>query len=380
MEKIRVLYIIGPSPGLLRYGLMLVEKIEEFVETFLLVPAQLVKEQNFSTYLDDIKSFNINIFSSVNIFRKVLSYCKILYRIKEIDPHIIHFTAGSNIIKFLPISILFRSRIIFSTEHEPSNRHVGAKRKISKNLSFFLQHFFIDHYIVHGESSKRNLLMRGVPCARISIIPHGNFSYLRKYVKKKFEKENMVLFLGTLRQDKGVDFLKDIYTRLEAKLDRKEFKFIIAGHKDFLSRMRNDHYRTRLEEILEYFKALDNAVVYDYFINDAKFAELLARAKCVILPYISAAQSGILAAALSFKVAVVAFNVGDLKEIIIDGKNGFLINNQDLKMFTDKIYDLLNDEVLFNYISKNALNTANTQLNWRDIAMKTYDDYCKALV
>ena len=53
--------------------------------------------------------------------------------------------------------------------------------------------------------------------------------------------------------------------------------------------------------------------------------ELEGAADAVVLPYLSATQSGIIQIAYNFDKPVIATNVGGLAEVVIDGKTGFIV-------------------------------------------------------
>jgi glycosyltransferase involved in cell wall biosynthesis len=49
----------------------------------------------------------------------------------------------------------------------------------------------------------------------------------------------------------------------------------------------------------------------------------------VVLPYLSATQSGIVQIAYNFDKPVIATNVGGLGEVVLDNKTGFIIESND---------------------------------------------------
>ncbi len=78
---------------------------------------------------------------------------------------------------------------------------------------------------------------------------------------------------------------------------------------------------------------------------------------------------------MALKLAVVASPIGVNKEIIVEGKNGFLANNQ--KDWSLKIIELKKNEKLFNKVSseghltsKNNFNIENYKILYRDILNK----------
>jgi glycosyltransferase involved in cell wall biosynthesis len=62
---------------------------------------------------------------------------------------------------------------------------------------------------------------------------------------------------------------------------------------------------------------------------------------CVILPYKSATQSGVIVDSYSFSRPCIAFNVGGIKEQIVDGQTGFLVSG-GLDEFKNRIVQYIN--------------------------------------
>jgi glycosyltransferase involved in cell wall biosynthesis len=59
----------------------------------------------------------------------------------------------------------------------------------------------------------------------------------------------------------------------------------------------------------------------------------------VILPYNSATQSGVIVEAYRHSRTVIAYNVGAISEQIIDHKNGFIVESNNLVEFKQKIVE-----------------------------------------
>jgi glycosyltransferase involved in cell wall biosynthesis len=67
----------------------------------------------------------------------------------------------------------------------------------------------------------------------------------------------------------------------------------------------------------------------DGFIPDEQVESYFVAADLVVLPYISATQSGIVQIAFNYERPVVTTNVGGLPEVVADGVTGFLVEPGD---------------------------------------------------
>lgn len=116
--------------------------------------------------------------------------------------------------------------------------------------------------------------------------------------------QDFILFVGFLWPHKGVDVLIEAYERLDTQT-----KLVMIGgvHPDY-------HYKST-ENIMVIEKAPHGAVM-----------EAMSRARFVVFPPVWPESFGIVAIeAMSQKKAVIASDVGGLREILVDGESGVLV-------------------------------------------------------
>jgi len=114
--------------------------------------------------------------------------------------------------------------------------------------------------------------------------------------------DKYILFFGRIEKYKGIDLLCEAYTGNEYLL--RNYKLVIAGAGDRYYSI-DKQYADRIIDINRY-------------INDREIADLYQRASCVVYPYISATQSGVLSLSCYFQtpslVSDVPFFAGQVKE------------------------------------------------------------------
>ncbi len=69
----------------------------------------------------------------------------------------------------------------------------------------------------------------------------------------------------------------------------------------------------------------------------------IQEADCVLLPYLSATQSGVLAAAYAGRRYVIASDIGGLRDIVVDGRNGILVPPGDAQALASAVLALATD-------------------------------------
>ena len=82
------------------------------------------------------------------------------------------------------------------------------------------------------------------------------------------------------------------------------------------------------------------------YIKDTEIANLYKNAACVVYPYISATQSGVLSLAYYFETPILASDVPFFKDSIQQSKNRILFRNGNLKDLKEKLLLLLNSRTL----------------------------------
>lgn len=135
---------------------------------------------------------------------------------------------------------------------------------------------------------------------------------------KKMELDpsfNYLLFFGLIRDYKGLDILLDAFA--DKRFSEKQVKLIIAG--EFYSNAEKYH------EQINRLKLNDRIILRDIYIPDNEVANYFNAASLVVQPYKTATQSGVTQVAYHFNKPMVVTDVGGLKEMIPDGKVGFIV-------------------------------------------------------
>ena len=81
----------------------------------------------------------------------------------------------------------------------------------------------------------------------------------------------------------------------------------------------------------------DRVRVYDRYVPDEEVGDLVAAADCVVLPYRSATQSGVVLVAYAGGCPVISTAVGGLPEVVEEGVTGHLVPPEDPVALADAI-------------------------------------------
>ena len=106
-----------------------------------------------------------------------------------------------------------------------------------------------------------------------------------------------------------------------------------------------------------------------------------AAADCLVLPYKSIFQSGVIFLAYRLGLPIIATDVGSFREDIIDGTTGFICRQDDAEDMAEKLRMFFNSS-LFRQREQTHANIsefAEKKYSWSHIGKQTYDVYARVL-
>jgi len=177
-----------------------------------------------------------------------------------------------------------------------------------------------DHFIVHSEPDRR-ILMDLRPGARVVKSPHPTYGIFGTgkqmdplAAKKELGVEgDVLLFFGYVRRYKGLQYLLQAFPLV---LKERDCTLLIAGeiYED------GDRYLQMINQL----NLPGKIKLHNHYVPNEKVALYFSAADAVVLPYVSATQSGIIQIAYGFNKPVISTRVGGIPEVIRDGQTGFL--------------------------------------------------------
>ena len=157
-------------------------------------------------------------------------------------------------------------------------------------------------------------------------------------LKVKIPKQNIILYVGVLSVNKGVEYLIKAFPLIKESV--KDAKLYIVG---------DGPERNKLEQLS---KELNVDVKFFGKIPHDKVIEAYAKAKVLIMPSIWMENSPfVLYEAMSAGKPIVASNRGGIVDLVRDGVNGFIVEPANPEEIANKAIELLRDKELLKQYS-----------------------------
>lgn len=176
---------------------------------------------------------------------------------------------------------------------------------------------------------------------------HKNVIYIPNFLPKMPDaitnhQQKVVLFLGRFSKEKGVLRLINIWKKVQEDGEFKDWKLIIVGE------------GVQKEQIEDKIKALhlSTSIIIKPFTKEVEKEYLSASIYAM-----TSHKEGfgmVLIESASYALPSIAFDIAGLSDIIENEKSGFLIKDNDLENYADKLQVLMRDENLRKTMGENT--------------------------
>ncbi|MCI0707102.1 MAG: glycosyltransferase [Ignavibacteriae bacterium] len=190
----------------------------------------------------------------------------------------------------------------------------------------------VDAFIVQSSTVERDLLSV-IHQPRYQKVAHPVYEIFGTAVSKEEARrrlgitaQRVVLFFGYIRKYKGLHVFIDAMKLVNRSVPVKALAVgeFYEDDKPYREHIQQAGVEQSLQLVAEY-------------IPNERVAEYFCAADVVVLPYLSATQSGIAQIAYQFDKPVIATDVGGLAEVVIHGVSGFIVPPNDPQQLADAI-------------------------------------------
>ncbi|ASA78635.1 glycosyltransferase family 4 protein [Thermococcus sp. 5-4] len=258
-----------------------------------------------------------------------ITWIRTFLKIKKYNPDLLIFHWVTPFMSPMFVTIFFFVRRFTKTKVLGICHNVLPHERTVLDLSLSRLVFGnVDYFIVQSKEdfAKLQQIVPGFKVIRYN--PHPIYDIFRlQDLPKDVAKEllglssttKVILFFGYVREYKGL-----IYLIRAIPLVLKEIpnvKLVIAGEFWENKRRYLDEIRTlRIE---------NSVMIVDKYIPNEEVNLYFSAADIVVLPYVSATQSGVVQVAYAFNKPVITTNVGGLPDVVENNKTGIIVEARD---------------------------------------------------
>lgn len=210
--------------------------------------------------------------------------------------------------------------------------YTDKRQEIELNQKF-------ERLVVGSQFMKNELVRNGFTSDKIEIyppVPPPDDSP----VQSDFNERNLIIYSGQIVRGKGVDVLLQ-----SLALVREPFECFIFG---------DGNHRAHCEKLSRYL-GLTSRVSFKGYVPPEELQSYYRGCSVAVVSSVWPEPFGAVGLeAMRYGVPVVAFDVGGIKEWLIDGYNGFLVPWMDRAVFAAQIEKLLRDKPLARLFGQNG--------------------------
>jgi len=218
-----------------------------------------------------------------------------------------------------------------------------------ETLTWVYMHWFysqMDIIYVNSEHYRRCWIDRGIPAAKLKILPRGLdttlFNPVRRTpaIRKTFgarDGEPVLLYVGRISKEKDLDVLAAAYRKLREK--HPSARLVFVGDGPYLKELR---------------ESLPEAVFTGY-LSGGELAKAFASADIFVFPSTTDTFGNVVLEAMASGLPVIVSDTGGPRELIKNGVTGYITRSLDVDDFASAAERLVADPALRETMSTNAL-------------------------
>lgn len=219
------------------------------------------------------------------------------------------------------------------------------------------------------------------PRTKIELIPMGvdtkMFSSDKKKVllKKQYKNATLLLAVGRLIGCKGLDYL---IQSLPTVINRfPNIRLLIVG---------DGPERKNLEYLIKKCNLAQDVVIFLGSVPHAQLSTIYASSDMLIVPSVTDKKTGetegqgiVVLEGMASGIPVIGSACGGISDLIINGKNGLLVKERDVRGLSNAIIKMILDKKLEDICIKNGQQMVRKEYSWEVVGEKFTHLYSKIL-
>lgn len=194
-------------------------------------------------------------------------------------------------------------------------------------------------------------------------VPENNIHIISPAISPKFvpapnkKSSPLIINIGRIKKYKSLDIL--LFAMQDVISEVQSARLLIVGAGDYLRDLISLSKKLKLEK----------SVNFTGFVSEEKKIELLQSATLLVNPSPKEGWGITVIEANACGTPVIASNSPGLRDSVVDGETGFLVEHGNVKELAHRIIQVLKDKKLRDTLSQNAVKWAS-KFSWDDSAQK----------
>jgi glycosyltransferase involved in cell wall biosynthesis len=207
----------------------------------------------------------------------------------------------------------------------------------------------------------------GVPNSKMVLIPYGIDTGLFKPIPgvrpelRISPRKKLLLFVGRLSPEKGVEFLIAAVSLLCKRWGNIELHLIGSG-------IQREHLQDLTCQL-----GIEQQVIFHGQIQKSRLPLYYSAADLTILPSLSEGLPRTMIEALACQSPFLGTRITGIEDHIQDLHTGYLVEPGNTKALANKVYSVLNDPLQARMIARNGADYVRINLTWLKIAQRIQD-------
>ncbi|MCM8818164.1 MAG: glycosyltransferase family 4 protein [Candidatus Omnitrophica bacterium] len=295
---------------------------------------------------------------NINPFYDIIAFVKLFFIFRKNKYDIVHtHSAKAGILGRISAKLAYSSTIVIHTIHGlPFHQYQNKILNFIYIVAEKIAYYFTDHFICVGEVMKEKSIKAGIGNEDDYTVIYSGFE-VEKYINTCFEKreilrekygirkdEKVIGMIGRLFYLKGHNFLLEAFRDISKKYP--DVKLLLVG--DGILREQLENYAKK--------HGIYDKIIFTGLISPEKIPEHVAIMDILVHTSLREGLPKSVAQGLAGGKPVVAFDIDGTKEVVINGKTGFIVPPGNVKVLKEKIIYLLEN---FEIASKMGIEGQN---------------------
>lgn len=375
MNKIKIVHILHSVGGVDVSLRLILENIDEDKFQNVVIHGFNDNKNGFTDRNNDkIKEYKVSISRNISPFNDFLSIINTYKIVKRERPDLIHAHSAKGGVVGRIIGFLLGIKVLYTPQ---AFSYLSANSKIKRKLFLLIEKSltFKNSYILASSNSEKDRAINEVKYKKENVLLFDNsINAIEKTEKLTIDKtwpDEYICTVGRPSYQKNIELMIRVLNEVRKENDIHLVIMGVGHHSDKLDDVKQLIDELKLNKAVTLIDWTERENIFN-IINNSKF--YISTARYEGLPY-----SVIESLALS-KPCVVSDCDGN-RDLIQNDYNGFVIQDENIEEFNQRIQLLLNNNTLLQELSKNAKESFdenyNIQRNIKNLE-KIYSGFSKS--